>query len=81
MVSALKQTVIVEQDGRIELRNTQFRPGARVEVIVLEEQPDEDGDAAWERIIADPRPRPKFDAFVAASLAEGGEEPLDLDRM
>jgi hypothetical protein len=81
MVAALKQTAIVEEDGRIEIRNTQFRPGARVEVIVLEEQSAEDGDAAWERIISDTRPRPKLDAFAAAALAEGGEEPLDLDRL
>jgi hypothetical protein len=40
----------------------------------------EDGDAAWERIIADPRPRPKLDAFIKASLAEGSE-PMDFDRL
>ena len=39
-----------------------------------------EGDAAWERIIADPRPRPKLEAFMKAS-AEEGDEPLDLDRM
>lgn len=32
-------------------------------------------DAAWERTIADPRPRPKLDAFVRAALAEGSEPP------
>ncbi|MEO5721739.1 MAG: hypothetical protein ABIR71_09745 [Chthoniobacterales bacterium] len=41
---------------------------------------EEDGDAAWERIIADPRPRPKLEAFMKAA-AEEGDEPLDLDRM
>ena len=41
---------------------------------------EEDGDAAWERIIADPRPRPKLEAFMKAAAAEG-DEPLDLDRM
>lgn len=40
----------------------------------------EDGDAAWERIINDPRPRPKLEAFMKAALAEGSE-PLDLERM
>ncbi|MEP6821527.1 MAG: hypothetical protein ABI946_04175 [Chthoniobacterales bacterium] len=25
---------------------------------------DGDGDAAWERIVADPRPRPKLDAYL-----------------
>ena len=31
---------------------------------------EEDGDAAWERIIADSKPRPKFDAIAAKILAE-----------
>ncbi|MGA2498522.1 MAG: hypothetical protein ABSH20_12310 [Tepidisphaeraceae bacterium] len=42
---------------------------------------DRQGDERWERIIADPKPRPKLEAFMEASRAEGGEEPLDLDRM
>ncbi len=41
---------------------------------------EEDGDAAWERIINDPRPRPKLEAFVKAALAEG-TEPLDPEKM
>lgn len=31
---------------------------------------EEDGDAAWERIIADPKPRPKLAAMAAKALAE-----------
>ena len=41
---------------------------------------EEDGDAAWERIIADPRPRPKLEAFLGQSRAEGSEL-LDVDRL
>ncbi len=41
----------------------------------------EDGDAAWERIIADTRPRPKLIAYMEAAMAEGESEPLDLDRL
>lgn len=41
---------------------------------------EEDGDAAWERIINDPGPRPKLEAFMKACAAEG-DEPLDLNRM
>jgi hypothetical protein len=37
-------------------------------------------DAAWDRTIADRRPRPKLDEFVRAALAEGSE-PLDPDRL
>lgn len=42
---------------------------------------EEDGDAAWERILSDPRPLPKLEAFFKQAEAEGGEEPLDLDRL
>jgi hypothetical protein len=42
---------------------------------------ESDGDAAWERIIADPNPRPKLDAFMEAAFAEGPSEPLDLDKL
>lgn len=34
----------------------------------------------WERIIADGKPRPKLDAFLKESGAEGSA-PLDLDRL
>jgi hypothetical protein len=37
-------------------------------------------DEQWERIIADPRPRPKLEAFVKEALNEGNE-PLDLERL
>ncbi len=44
-------------------------------------EPLSDGEAAWERIINDPRPRPKLQEFLRRSAAEGGEEPLDPDRL
>ncbi len=37
-------------------------------------------DEAWEKTIADPKPRPKLDEFVRAALAEGSET-LDVDRL
>jgi len=39
------------------------------------------GDREWERIIADARPRPKLDAFVADALREGPLEPLDPSKL
>ena len=45
-----------------------------------EAAPAEAGDAAWERIISDPRPRPKLEAFAEQAIAEGSE-PLDLDHL
>jgi hypothetical protein len=39
------------------------------------------GDREWERLIADPRPRPKLDAYVADALREGPAEPLDLSKL
>ncbi len=56
-------------------------------VLFIKQRPEptatvkEDGDAAWERIIADPRPRPKLEKFLRESAAEGGAERLDLDRL
>jgi hypothetical protein len=54
----------------------------RVEVtdfaqFLLERQ----SDARWEAIIGDPKPRPKLEAFLAASREEGGESPLEVERM
>ena len=40
---------------------------------------ESEGDAAWERIINDPRPRPKLDAYLK-SIENEPTEPLDLDR-
>ncbi len=40
----------------------------------------QDGDAAWERIINDPRPRPKLEAYLK-SIENEPTEPLDLDRL
>ncbi len=39
-----------------------------------------EGDERWEQIIAEPKPRPKLDAFLKESAAEGSE-PLDLERL
>ena len=39
------------------------------------------GDAAWEKIIADPTPRPKFGAFLSAALTEEPAEPLTPDKL
>lgn len=41
---------------------------------------ESEGDAAWERIINDPRPRPKLEAYLK-SLENEPTEPLDLDRL
>jgi hypothetical protein len=42
---------------------------------------DRQNDERWERIIDDPRPRPKLEAFMQASRAEGGESPLDPEQL
>jgi hypothetical protein len=39
------------------------------------------GDAAWEKIIAETTPRPKFEAFIAAALAEEPAELLTPDKL
>ena len=42
-------------------------------LLSREEHPD---DAAWERLLADERPRPKLETFARASKAEGGRRVL-----
>lgn len=42
------------------------------------EHPD---DLIWEKHLADPARRPKLEAFVSESAAEGGDTPLDLKRL
>ena len=39
------------------------------------------GDREWERILAEPRPYPKLEAFAAAALREGAPEPLDPSKL
>ena len=38
------------------------------------------GDDAWEKLLADTKPRPKLEMFFRESAAEG-DEPMDLTRM
>ena len=39
------------------------------------------GDEHWEESLASEDARPKLDAFLRESAAEGGEEPLDANRL
>ncbi len=39
------------------------------------------GDEAWERILADTTPRPRLEAFLRETAAEGGEQPLNPSRL
>ena len=42
------------------------------------ESPD---DTAWERIISEASPRPKFEEFMQRAFADGEEEALDPKRL
>lgn len=42
--------------------------------------PAQESDQRWEQIIADPKPRPKLDAFLKESRLEPSG-PLDPDRL
>lgn len=50
-----------------------------MDYVMFMKQRVEDGDAAWERVVDDPRPRPRLQAFMKAALAEGSE-PLDVSK-
>ena len=41
----------------------------------------QDGDEAWERIIAEKDARPKLEEFMRRAFADGEDEPLDLRRL
>ena len=73
-MSAVGQELISIVDGLPEEKAREVVDFARF----LQQQA---GDVAWERIIADARPRPKLDAFVANALREGAAEPLDPSKL
>ncbi len=56
------------------------REGASSQGQIAPVTQQEDGDAAWERIIADPRPRPKLDAYLK-SIENEPTETMDFDRL
>ena len=49
----------------VELRRTLTTQTEKKSAVV-----EEDGDASWERIIADSKPQPKLDVMAAKILAE-----------
>ncbi len=59
------QVVAEESAGVVELRRTLTTQTEKKSAVV-----EEDGDAAWERIIADSKPQPKLDVMAAKILAE-----------
>jgi hypothetical protein len=73
-MSAVAQELIKIVDGLPEEKAREVVDFARF----LQQQA---GDVAWERIIADARPRPKLDVFVADALREGAVEPLDPSKL
>jgi hypothetical protein len=51
-----------------------------LDFVLFVKQRLRDDDEAWERTLADDRPRPRLDAFLRAATVEG-EEPLDPARL
>jgi hypothetical protein len=47
----------------------------------LLQQAEHPDDAAWEARLNEPKRRPRLEAFIEQSTAEGGEETLDLNRL
>ena len=39
------------------------------------------GDVAWERILSETSPRPKFEKFMQRAFADGKDEALDSKRL
>ncbi len=50
-------------------------------ILFLKQRSEEtEGDEAWERLIADPRPRPKLEAYLQ-TIAGQKAELMDLSRL
>jgi len=50
MITAYRQKVTVRSDGRIEILEPLFKPGAQAEVIILVENEPESGEALLARV-------------------------------
>jgi hypothetical protein len=75
----MKTVKAVYDKGKIKLSE---KPSVKGPLDVIVVFPEEDGDAAWERILNDKRPRPKLIAFmeeVKKQIAEGKAKPLRLE--
>jgi len=69
----------VYDKGKVTLSE---KPDAKGPTEVFVVFPEEDGDAAWEKILKDPRPRPKLNALVEEvkkQIAEGKTKPLRIE--
>jgi hypothetical protein len=44
-------------------------------------EPEEDGDAIWERLLSDPQKTARVAAWAEQAMKEGPAEPLDISRM
>lgn len=40
-----------------------------------------ESDEEWERLLAASAPRPRLEAFLRESAREGGEEPMQIDKL
>ncbi len=76
-MSSLTQEIIELCEALPEPKRAEVADFARF-LLARQEDP---ADLAWERIMAEKQPRPKFEAFLRESAAEGGDQPLDLERL
>lgn len=49
--------------------------------VRLEDEPEESGDAIWERLLSDPKKTASFAAWAEEAMKEGPSEPLDLAKL
>ena len=68
------ETELLELSRKLSLRKRRELLKFGRQLYTQKEKPavavEEDGDAAWERIIADPTPRPKLKTLADKALAE-----------
>ena len=76
-MSTLTQEIVEICDSLPEEKVAALAKFARA----LQHGTESPGDAAWERILSETSPRPKFEEFMQRAFADGEDESLDSKRL
>lgn len=76
----MKAVKAIYKNGKVKLSERPADPGP-TEVVVVFPEPSDD---PWEKILADPRPRPALARWIKQArkeIAQGKAKPLDLEQL
>jgi len=75
MITAYRKKVTVRRDGRIEIKDSSFKPGTKAEVIVLmESSPGDDSERQervqeWQALFAETQALPQAQMMTEEEIA------------